>query len=150
IPQGILSADTEHPSAKRLVSPTRHGHAVHAGETISTGVGPGASHLAVDEPTIEGPTEPASECGNPVKARLAVRESDSAPGSEEGHRSGVLYTRRRYVPFKPEHPLVDLVVPSDLAASDNTAPAIVAAGPPEADLAADIEPAPIVIDGQWR
>jgi hypothetical protein len=77
-------------------------------------------------------------------------ESDSAPRSEESYRSGVLYARRRYIPFKSEHPLVDLVVPSDLAAADNTALAIVATGPPETNMAADIEPTPIVKDGQRR
>src|SRR5215510_1477238 len=95
VPQGIFSADAEHPSTERLVSRTRRTQAVHASKSIGVGVGPGASQFAVDEPTIGSPAEPRSERGDPVKARFAVCESDSAPGCKEGHRSGVLNTRRR-------------------------------------------------------
>src|SRR5262245_9585026 len=150
VPQGIFSADAEHPSAERLVKRRRRSHAVQAGESIGTDVGPGASQFAVDEPTIGGPAEPRSERGNPVEAGFTMRESGSDPGNEDRHRSGVLYTRRRYVPFDPKHPLANLVVESDLAAADKTALAIVATGPPAADMAADIEPGPVVNDGQRR
>src|SRR5262247_3200219 len=138
VPQGIFSADAEHPSAERLVERGRRTQAIHAGESIGTDMGPGASQLAVDEPTIGGPAEPRSERGNPVKAGFAMRESDADPGNEDGHRSGVLYARRRHVPFNPEHPLADLVVEADLAAADKAALAIVATGPTTADMGANI------------
>src|SRR5215470_12605428 len=83
VPQRILGADAEHPSADRLVAEDPGADAVHAGESVEAHMGPGAAKLAVDEPAIEGPAGTRRERGDPVETRIRARGSESTPGNEE-------------------------------------------------------------------
>src|SRR5262249_60104549 len=68
-------------------------------------------------------------------------------GKDKACRSGVLYARRRHLPFNTKHPLACLIIEAGLTAAEN---ATSAASPTAADVTADVKSGPVINHGHNR
>src|SRR5260221_2655391 len=134
VPQSILGTDANHPPTGGPVGRDRtEPRDIHTG----AGVDPGPARLAIDKPTIEGVTDPGSQRGDPIDARVRRPHAFNVRAAP--------YGRPRELPFDAQQPLIDLVVVPDLTAADQTTAAAIE--PPRADMNAGIEPGPVVDQG---
>src|SRR5262249_9110467 len=90
----------------------------HPGQEIF--VAPRAAHFAVDHPTVDSPAEARSDRGRPV-------EIPAGP---------------RHIRFNAKDPLASLIIEADLPAAQEAAVAVV--DPSAADMAASVEPGPVI------
>src|SRR5215510_6586892 len=83
-------------------------------------VGPGATHFSVHQPTIEGPADACSKRGRPVE----------------------VVTGGRDIRFGTNHPWASLIIVPNLPAAQEAAVAV--ADPTDTDMAASVEPSPVI------
>src|SRR6202030_3435983 len=136
VPQSILDTAANHPPTGGPVGRDRTEPVdIHTG----AGVDPGPARLAIDKPTIEGVTDPGSQRGDPIDARVRRPHAFNVRAAP--------YGRPRELPFDAQHPLtIDLVVVPDLTAAEQTT-AAAAIEPRRAKMNAAIEPGPVVDQG---
>src|SRR6266436_1204017 len=140
-PQSIFSPDAKHPPTDSFVyrkARQEHGRAVEARACMS----PCPAKFAIDEPAIEGVTEPRSKRRDPIEVSMDRADAD---------KLAFTYGRPSDIRFEAEYPLIDLVIEPDLTAAEKAAAvaAAVAVGPPHAEMSAGIESGPVK-EWDWR
>jgi hypothetical protein len=158
VPQNIFGPDAEHKAADGLIDRASTANPANprdddAAADVCAGVSPGAARFAIDEPAIEAVAESRSKRGDPIEARASAGRRDHGEKSRSGGKDkrgvhAVLYGSPCHVRFDAQDPLrIDLVIEPHLTAAEKAAAAAV--GPPRANVAANVEPAPVISERDW-
>src|SRR5713101_4839939 len=108
VPQSIFGPDAKHPATDGLIDRDRaEPDAIYAAAGGCACVSPRAAKFAIDEPTIEGVTEPRSKRGDPIEARVNAPGHDGSRADDRRARA-VLYGRPLDIGFYAQYPLIDL------------------------------------------